>query len=209
MSSAEDETRGGDNLLARLVRGYAFLAESTVRRSASYLRDFGDLVREGSVEPRLWVGSAERMWSGLAEDFGDYLRMVTLPGADPVRIGAPTTRIPVVALTIVEPRRVQRVQELALDVPASAFELLGGDTLTLEVPGMWMDARCVLRPDDHLKLDPAEVSKREPRTKLRLFALPPGLLCGMTLTGSVRVRAVDGRELDPRPPVVVVQVLVG
>ena len=148
------------------------------------------------------------MWSGLAEDFGDYLRMVTLPGADPARIGAPAARIPVVSLTILEPRGLQRVQELALDVPVSAFELAGAETLTLEVPSLWMGGRCILRPDAHLKLDKPEVSRGEPRTKLRLYDLPYGLLCGMTLAGSVRVKAADGRELDPRLTVVVVQVLV-
>lgn len=208
MRSADEKPPRDENLVVRLLRGYAFLAASTARRSAGYLRDLGDLAREGSVEPRLWVGSAERMWSGLAEDFGDYLRMVTLPGGDPARIGAPAARIPVVSLALLEPRGLPRVQELALDIPASAFELVGAETLTLEVPTLWMGGRCVLRPGDHLALDSRVVSKGRRRTKLRLFNLPYGLLCGMTLAGSVRVTAADGRELDPHPTVVVVQVLV-
>ena len=201
MSDADASLRAKDGLLGRLMRGYGFLAESSVRRGAAYLRDVGDLVREGSVEPRLWVGSVERMWSGLAEDFGDYLRMMT-------NVDMSAAPIPTVSLAVVEPRGVQTVQELAFDIPASIFERAGGTTLTIGLQGLWMGRRRVLEHKTHFWLDPDQVTKGEPRCKLRLFDLPPGLLCGMTLVGSVCVTATEKGKLDAPLTVLIVEVLV-
>ena len=191
MSSDEAKAPEPDGLLALLLRGYAFLAESTVRRSAAYLRDFGDLVREGSVEPRLWVGSAERMWSGLAEDYADYLRLLTPPTDAAAQDGASAAPIPTVCVSVPEPRGVQTVQEVAFDMPPAVFERARATTLLLDVPDFWLGRRRVLMRDRHFMLDPARVSKGEPRCKVRLFDLPPGLLCGMTLSGPVNVTATE------------------
>src|SRR5579885_2130642 len=48
--------------------------ERAARRVASYHRDVANLVRQGSAEPRLWIGALESLWSGIAEDYGDALR---------------------------------------------------------------------------------------------------------------------------------------
>ena len=181
-----------------------FLAERAIRRWSTYYREIADLTREGSAEPRLWIGCVEDLWSGLADDYGDYLRR--LMGADGASGGGPL-HAPSSEFRFVDDIEGTSVQELALEVPGSLFEPASVTRVALSTLGMWKNGDRVLQPGVHLAFTPPEVGREGRTSKLRFHDLPADLYAGTTLVGTVVGQAFEG-DGRTRPPelVAVVQV---
>jgi len=159
-----------------------FLAERAVRRWATYCGELADLTKEGSVEPRLWIGSIESLWSGLVGDYGDYLRR--LRGEDAKACAEPT-HAPTSPFRFLEISEGKKVQELAFEVPSGLFESVAATTIALSIDGMWRNGDRVLRSGTHMRFTPAEVRSAARASKLRFYDLPESLRAGMTLVGTV------------------------
>jgi hypothetical protein len=156
-----------------------FLAERGARRVTRYYRDLVDLTREGSLEPRLWIGSVETFWGGLAEDYGDFFRRIAGAKADVVE----SVDSGVCFIDIVEG---QRVAELTLPIPGGLFEGASFQQAELRTSGLWHREQRVLRPNVHLSLTPRIVTQADrQRCELRFHDLPDGLLAGLILAGTV------------------------
>ena len=170
------------SLLQRLVDGYILLAQRGLQRGASYVRDVADLTRQGSIDPRSWIGSVEDLWSGLGDDLGDVLRTVTDRGDTPNdgRAGS----IPIYTMDVPEGVRVQL---LPFEVPLSAFDLFETEELEVDISGLWGRDGQVLRPRIHLRVEPRVVTRADRHSRLRLFDLPDGLRAPITLVGPIHV----------------------
>lgn len=160
------------------IAGVLHLWEQSIRRTAEYLRDVGDLVREGSIEPRLWIGSIECFWSGLAEDFGDSLRITvgSPDGSKPIM--ANDLQVPVLRITDL------KVGNVEVPIPTSLFK--GQKEVDLDLPGLWQGQSLVLRRDVHFDL-PKLVTNEKRRVRIRFFDLPK-LTSGAVLVGPLVAR---------------------
>lgn len=174
-----------------------FLAERAVRRWASYYRDIADLTREGSVEPRLWIGSVENLWRGLAEDYGDVLRRCR--GEDDGTCHKEPTLAPTSPFRFLDVTEGAKLQKLALEVPAGSFAPASVTKISLSTDGMWRNGFRVLRPGTHLHFDPPAVEREARATTLHFHDLPDSLRAGMTLVGTIVAHpiAADGSEGTP------------
>lgn len=196
--NAEREGRPFDGLRSYHGAGL-FLAERGARRVARYYRDLLDLTREGSLEPRLWIGAVETLWSGLAEDYGDCLRRIAGTKADVAEVRDGN----VCFVDIVEG---QRITELLLPLPDGIFEGAGFAKVRLKTSGLWYREQCVLRPDVHLSITPGIVTQADRQgCELRFHDLPEGLHAGLVLAGTVTAApAVPVKGEAPRPRLVAV-----
>jgi hypothetical protein len=170
--------------------GTFFLAAQAFRRVAQYQRSIANLTREGSVEPRLWIGALQSFWSGMASDYGDFLRRYggRRDGAEPI---AATAKGPLIVPVPIRIAEGSKTHVQSIDVPENLFD--GSVTKArLVTDGLFLGTRCLLRPKIHLDLTP-EITSREEDFKLHFFNLPDELTAGMTLLGTV----VAHRECRP------------
>jgi hypothetical protein len=160
--------------------GAAFLAERTARRIASYQRDLANLTRQGSAEPRLWVGCVQTLWSGLADDYGDFLRAYGgfAEHGDLTEVSAAAP--PIVTARINEGAKTG---EQSFDLPRALFD--GGTKVRLVTSGLYIGTRRVLHPRSQVVITPEEVSASDGAAKIRFLNLPNDLTAGMTLVGTI------------------------
>lgn len=175
----------------------AFLAaERAVTRWARFLRDVQDLTLEGSIEPRKWIGCAERFWLGVAEDTGDWLRVL---GVDPVEEGdgeGQARRLVTLEQPIFIPVGT-RAHEVPLDIPIDVFEMLETEELTLRPSGLQCGDDVVVSPGRSIRVLPSHITTADRSAKLRLFDLPT-LHPGMELWGIVWAEPPPGEIRDAR-----------
>ena len=163
--------------------GASFLTDQTFQRVAQYQRNIANLTRQGSVEPRLWIGALQSFWSGLASDFGDYLRSYggREGGADPVEVATEGPLI--ISLPIRIPEGAQTAVQ-SIDLPQNLF----AQSVTkakLVTRGLFIGNRCLLRPGYHILLEPKEITGQDRGFKLLFQNLPDELTAGMTLLGTI------------------------
>jgi hypothetical protein len=192
-------------LAAYYGKGTFFLAAQAFRRVAQYQRSIANLTREGSVEPRLWIGALQSFWSGMAGDYGDFLRRYggRQDGADPIGVAAEGPLIIPVPIRIAEGSETH-VQ--SIELPESCL-VESATKAKLVTRGLFIGTRCLLRPEIHLLLGPIEITSERRSFKLRFQNLPDELTAGMTLLGTV----VAQRDQDAHgagAPVPLPQVLV-
>ena len=182
MTSRKQDQKGEST-----IAGALYFFEQTIRRTTDYLRDVGDLVRAGSIEPRLWIGSIESFWSGLAEDFGDSLR-ISHGSSEADRGAARAKDVPVLVVRV----NLGLACDVGVDVPESAFPP-GVTEVDLELQGFWRGQNLVLRPGVHFT--PGAKARRDDRhVPIRFFDLPK-LSLGVPFVGTLLAKAGDQ---DPR-----------
>jgi hypothetical protein len=167
-------------------------AERAVTRWASFLRDVRDLTLEGSIEPRKWIGCAERFWLGMAEDTGDWLHVLGT-GRDAAETDdAPdeSRRYGDLEQQTLLPAGT-RVHEIPVDIPLELFETLETEALTLRPSGLQCRDRMVATPGRNLRILPAKITSARRSVKLRLFDLPT-LRPGMELWGMIWAEPTGG-----------------
>jgi hypothetical protein len=172
--------------------GTAFLTERTLGRVARYQRSVTDLTRQQSVEPRLWIGALQSFWSGMADDYGDFLRayVVDDPRPSPIEVNADES-----LRLMVRINEDKTTDQQKFDLPKNLFDA-GFTKAKLTTDGLFLANRCVLRRDQHLLFEPPEITPADStECTLRLMNLPNELTAGMTLVGAVFAERT-GPKLD-------------
>lgn len=174
-----------------------FLPGRVVLHWARYLRDIQDLTLEGTVEPRKWIGSAERFWVEVAEDTGDWL--LRIGGDDRLRLRGATTP------TILPAG--DRSLEISIEVPVAVFEALDADELTLEPGPLMHKDEPVAFPERNLAFRRPIVTRDDRFAELYLFDLPT-FVSGMKLRGTVWAEASPEVAGDRGLPAAIVWICV-
>src|SRR5262245_15428670 len=175
--------------------GGVSLAGNVFRRMTEYQSSIANLTRQGSVEPRLWIGAFQSFWSGLAGDYGDFLRSYggREDGADPIEVAAEGPLIIPVPIKLDEG---SKIDEQFIDLPQNLLAA-SATKATLVTRGLFLGTRCLLRPGYHLILDPKEITSADRRFRLRFKNLPDDLTAGMTLLGTVVAQRAHLRRPQP------------
>lgn len=183
----------------------SLLAQRVIRRTARYYGDLADLTGSGAVEPRLWIGTLQRYWSGLAEDYGDYLKVASgwERAGDLIEVGE--TEPPILRIDLVQGSKTASAR---IELPE---RLRDGSTkeVVLRTAGFASASRRVLHPERHVRFEPATVTPGKP-SKILLHDLPDDLQAGMQLTGLVTAHRIPGHDEDdagPKPAPVLVAVV--
>lgn len=161
--------------------GAVFLTERTLRRIATYHRDVAGLAREGSAEPRLWIGSLQNLWSGLADDYGDYLRTYVRGDEEKEPYEVASDEPLVVTTRICEGAETD---QQSFDLPRNLFDS-SVTRMKLSTRGLFSGSRCALRPGQHVTIEPSSVTREDHRCKIRFENLPKDLQAGMVLVGTI------------------------
>ncbi len=164
-------------------------------RWTRYLQDVQELTLEGSVEPRRWIGTVERLWLGVAEDSGDWVRQLDDGGVGDAR--ARSTAQSASNVFCVEH---ERKSSAMIRVPLEAFDTLRADKLRLRPAPLLCCGEIVARPGRNLLIaTPGEapdrsdaiVDRNQRSKELHIFDLPQ-LTAGMILNGTVWAEADRG-----------------
>lgn len=171
--------------------GGALLAQRVVQRTARYYGDVADLTGRGSVEPRIWIGTMQRFWSGLAEDYGDYLKIATGRESAGDLIEVSESEPPILRIDLVEGSKT------ASATIEGTNRLLDGsaEDFVLQTAGLSNATRRVLYPDRHLRFEPSVLTTAKP-SKLLLHDLPDDLTAGMRLSGLITARRKRKKDED-------------
>ena len=190
-------------------QGTSFLTERSVRRVAQYYRSIANLTRQGSAEPRLWIGALQAFWSGMADDYGDSMRRYGGydEGEDPIEVAAGGPLMVTVRIN-----EDAKTDQQSFDLPTNLFDSTMKKA-RLTTQGLFIGDRCVLRPGHNLLIEPPkEVTRDDRACKLRFMNLPEELTAGTTLVGTVVAEPVQTEpeqgssskaESAKRPPVLV------
>ncbi len=160
--------------MSRKVPLPVFLPGRFVSHWARYLRDIQDLTLEGTVEPRKWIGCAERFWVEVAEDTGDWLTEIGGDGGMRVRRSTTPTILPA----------GDRSLEISIEVPSAAFEALEAEELRLRPDSLFHGPVAVAVPGRNLAFRQPHVTRDNRFAELYLFELP-AFVPGMKLRGTV------------------------
>lgn len=171
-------------------------ASRVMGRWTRLLHDVQDLTLEGSIEPRKWIGCAERFWIGMADDAGDWLRVLAGDAADS------QCRLAVQVPAVLP--QGHRALEVTIEVPPAAFELLEQGVLMLRVSQLQCGDDMVVMPKRHMRFSPVEVSAADRFSELHLFDLPT-FHAGAELRGVVWVEPPPGVARGARGAIAVAE----
>lgn len=183
--------------------GGALLAQRMIQRTARYYGDLADLTGRASIEPRIWIGTMQRYWSGLAEDYGDYLKVATgwESAGDLIEVSEAEPQ-----LVLIDIPQGSKTASKTIDLPARLFDGSAKEVV-LQTTGFSNVQRRVLHPQRHLRFEPTVATAEKP-SKLLLHDLPDDLFAGTQLFGVITARrtlAKDDCGSEPKqlPPVLV------
>lgn len=200
--SDEDERR---TLWNADFRDWVRLQRGLVQRLSTYLANVSELAASGSIEPRGWVKSYARLWSGMIGEFGDWMQRGAEGGLRPTEEWLSRARG--------ELPPDQQSLAIEFEVPLDAF----GDEEEVELrtdgfrrPG----GELVLRPGrlgtGNVAIAPPVVTIGDRRSEIKLFGLraepahplPRGLY--LALVWAERTATRRGMQ-EPRRPVALIE----
>jgi hypothetical protein len=165
-------------------RGVLRLQQRLVARTANYLNDLGDLVAQGSVEPRAYIDEYFRWWSGGLEEVGDWLR--------PRDTSTPRDCSMVTTLQLeMRPER----GDVGFKVPVEVFDRLGDETtIVLSTNGLLqrfdpaepLRPVITLAPEQNVRIWPNEVTcATRDAPELKIYGVSSLIRSGQRFEGLV------------------------
>lgn len=154
------------------LKDWLRLQQLLVVRTSKYFQSLGDMVGQGSFEPREYIKESANAWAGVVGDLGTWLKPES-------KLGLPPEQVPV-CVCEGHVDRSQGSQEIEIAIPIQLFGtdmsqqtkvelVLGGLVRRLESPGR---PPAVLEPDKHFRIAPNPVTMDGlSELKLRFFDL--------------------------------------
>jgi hypothetical protein len=148
------------------------LQQRLVVRTSKYLQSLGDLVGQGSFEPREYIEQSANVWAGVVGDFGDWLKPASERKLSPEQA--------LVCVCKVDVDRGRGSQEKPIAIPIELFGqqesedtkiplILSGLVRRMEKLGR---PPAVLEPGKHLGIEPNPVTRNDlTDLKLKVFDL--------------------------------------
>ena len=148
-------------------RSWLTLQQSFLSRLANYYRGVGELVAEGSMEPRVWIEGGANFWSDVLADMGDWARRESGGQLRPTAEWMPRLREQV--------RAGKLTAKVPINVPIEAFSdhKKAYTEITLVTDGLGRVGGGVkLTFKNNVEVVPETVDRSQPYSELKLFDLP-------------------------------------